>query len=87
MAGIQSLSTELLLQIFGTLDTIQDVLALSSTCRGLHGIYTSTQQLPILVAAAERQHGPSRTPCGLLRTTRASRRSRPAWAPQPRLSP
>jgi hypothetical protein len=58
MRAIKDLPTELLLHIYASLDTIQDVIALSSTCHGLHAIYASTRQLPLLVAAAERQHGP-----------------------------
>lgn len=58
MPHIEFLATELLVHIFSSLDTIEDVLALSSTCRRMHSIYASTQQLPLLTLAAERQHGP-----------------------------
>jgi hypothetical protein len=58
MSTFASLPAELHYQVFDSLETIQDVLALSSTCHGLRKLYTSTRQLPMLVAAAERQHGP-----------------------------
>jgi hypothetical protein len=58
MAHIEFLASELLTQIFNSLDSVQDVLTLSATCHRLRDIYRSSQQLRILWRVAERQYGP-----------------------------
>jgi hypothetical protein len=58
MAHIEFLASELLNHIFNSLDSVQDTVALASTCHRLHDIYKSSQQLRILWRVAERQYGP-----------------------------
>ncbi|PGH33796.1 hypothetical protein GX50_03365 [[Emmonsia] crescens] len=55
---LDTLATELLLQIFHSCNSIADVLNLSLTCRRLHGIFSASQKLPILANAAEAEFGP-----------------------------
>ncbi|KAK2839176.1 hypothetical protein FQN49_006397, partial [Arthroderma sp. PD_2] len=50
--------TELLLQIFQSCASIADVLNLALTCRRFHGIFASSQKLPLLAFAAEAEYGP-----------------------------
>ncbi|KAF3479825.1 F-box domain-containing protein [Arthroderma uncinatum] len=50
--------TELLLQIFQSCTSIADVLNLALTCRRFHGIFASSQKLPLLAYAAEAEYGP-----------------------------
>lgn len=56
--ALANLAPELLTQIFSSLHTISDVLNLAQTCRRLHGLLRSSQRLPTLFAAAEREFGP-----------------------------
>ncbi len=58
MSNLESLATELVVQIFNSMDTIQDVVNLGAASRRLRDIYASTLKLPMLMRAAERQHGP-----------------------------
>ena len=79
MPHIEFLASELLLHIFHSLSTVQDVLSLSSTCKRLHGVYASSQQLVILQNAAERQYGPLQDAIQLL----THNDSQPAHVPRP----
>ncbi|KAK2789310.1 hypothetical protein FQN53_002152 [Emmonsiellopsis sp. PD_33] len=56
--SLDTLATELLLQIFRSCNSIADVLNLSLTCRRLHGIFAGSQKLPILADAANAEYGP-----------------------------
>jgi hypothetical protein len=58
MPNLESLATELVVQIFNSMDTIQDVVNLGATNRRLREVYASMLKLPMLMRAAERQHGP-----------------------------
>jgi hypothetical protein len=58
MIYIEFIATELIAHIFDSLETVQDVINLASTCHTMHAIYTSSQQLRFLTSAAERQYGP-----------------------------
>jgi hypothetical protein len=58
MPVIEWLPVELQQQIFRSLDSAEDVIALSATCRRLHDVYTSSQQLRTLNTVFERQYGP-----------------------------
>jgi hypothetical protein len=58
MSYIEFIATELIVHIFDSLDTVQDVVNLASTCHRLNSIYTSSPQLRFLTNAAERQYGP-----------------------------
>ncbi|KAH7122452.1 hypothetical protein B0J11DRAFT_531523 [Dendryphion nanum] len=55
---LEFLATELVTQIFFSCPSVNDVIALSSTCRRFRNIYTSSQKLAILENAAETQFGP-----------------------------
>lgn len=55
---LTDLAPELLHQIFNNLNSISDVLSLSSTCTDLHGLLPSASRLPALFLAAEREFGP-----------------------------
>ncbi|OAX80481.1 hypothetical protein ACJ72_05190 [Emergomyces africanus] len=55
---LDTLATELLLQIFRSCGSIADVLNLSLTCRRLHGVFSASQKLPILANAVEAEFGP-----------------------------
>jgi hypothetical protein len=52
------LATELVVQVFFSCASVQDVHALSSTCYRFHKIYTSSQRLNILETVCETQFGP-----------------------------
>jgi hypothetical protein len=52
------LATELVSHIFFSCSSLQDVLALSSTCHRFRSIYASSQKLAILERVAEAQFGP-----------------------------
>lgn len=54
----QDLATELVIQVLFSCSSINDVLALSATCRRFHNISLSSQRLAILEHAAEAQYGP-----------------------------
>lgn len=54
----EDLATELVLQVFSCCTAINDVTALSSTCRRFRYIYSSSQKLLILENVAETQYGP-----------------------------
>lgn len=56
--SLAELAPELLTQIFSSLYSISDVLSLAQTCRRLHHLLRSSQRLPALFAAAEREFGP-----------------------------
>ncbi|OAT10182.1 F-box domain-containing protein [Blastomyces gilchristii SLH14081] len=55
---LDTFATELLLQIFYSCNSIADVLNLSLTCRRLHGVFSSSQKLPILANAVDAEFGP-----------------------------
>ena len=55
---LETLATELLLDIFRRCNSIIDVINLSVVCRRFHRILLSSQRLPILLAAAEAEFGP-----------------------------
>jgi hypothetical protein len=57
MPHIETLPVELQVQILGSVDTIDDMIALSSTCHRLHSVYAS-QRVRLAMRVAERQHGP-----------------------------
>ncbi|KAF2738526.1 hypothetical protein EJ04DRAFT_509417 [Polyplosphaeria fusca] len=54
----EGLATELVLHVFFSCNSIDDVLALSSTCHRFRDIYASSQKFAILEQAAESQFGP-----------------------------
>ncbi|KAF2747729.1 hypothetical protein M011DRAFT_467337 [Sporormia fimetaria CBS 119925] len=54
----EALATELVAHIFLSCTSVNDVLALSATCRRFHLIYTSSLKISILEHAAEAQFGP-----------------------------
>lgn len=54
----EDLATELVTQVYFSCNTIEDVIALSSTCHRFRKIYTSSRKLAILENAAETQFGP-----------------------------
>lgn len=54
----EDLATELVIQVLLSCNSINDVLALSATCRRFHNISISSQRLAILEHAAEAQYGP-----------------------------
>ncbi|KAF2999218.1 hypothetical protein E8E13_001220 [Curvularia kusanoi] len=54
----EDLATELVIQILLSCNSINDVLALSTTCRRFRNISLSSQRLAILEHAAEVQYGP-----------------------------
>ena len=54
----EDLATELVIQVFLSCSSINDVLALSTTCRRFRNISLSSQRLAILEHAAEAQYGP-----------------------------
>lgn len=54
----QDLATELVTQILLSCSSVNDVLALSTTCRRFRNISLSSQRLAILEHAAEAQYGP-----------------------------
>ncbi|OJD25440.1 hypothetical protein ACJ73_03186, partial [Blastomyces percursus] len=55
---LDTFATELLLQIFYSCNSIADVLNFSLTCRRLHGVFASSQKLPILANAVDAEFGP-----------------------------
>jgi len=55
---LDTLATELLLNIFHRCNSIIDVINLSVVCHRFHRILLSSQRLPILLAAAEAEFGP-----------------------------
>ena len=55
---LEDLATELVVQILLSCNSINDVLALSTTCRRFRNISLSSQRLSILEQAAEAQYGP-----------------------------
>jgi hypothetical protein len=50
--------TEIISHVFLSCDSVDDVIALSTTCHRFRGIYSSSRKLIILQAAAESQYGP-----------------------------
>jgi len=58
MASLTAIPSELLSQIYNSLSTISDVLNLSLTSHHFHYHLRSSNRLPILFAAAERELGP-----------------------------
>lgn len=54
----EDLATELVIQVLFSCTSVNDVLALSSTCRRFRNISLSSQRLAILEHAAEAQYGP-----------------------------
>jgi hypothetical protein len=50
--------TEIISHVFLSCDSVDDVIALSATCRRFRDIYSSSRKLPILQSAAESQFGP-----------------------------
>ncbi|KAF1362034.1 hypothetical protein EJ07DRAFT_109299 [Lizonia empirigonia] len=54
----QDLATELVIQVLFSCSSVNDVLALSATCRRFRNISLSSQRLAILEHAAEAQYGP-----------------------------
>ncbi|KAH6622170.1 hypothetical protein C7974DRAFT_217301 [Boeremia exigua] len=54
----EDLATELVIQILLFCSSVDDVLALSTTCRRFHNILHCSQRLAILEHAAEAQYGP-----------------------------
>lgn len=52
------LPSELIVAVFRSCDSIQDVFALALVNHRFHGIYAGSQKLPILLQAAETQYGP-----------------------------
>lgn len=56
--SLPDLAPELLTQVFSSLYSISDVLHLAQTCKRLHNMLRSSQRLPALFAAAEREFGP-----------------------------
>lgn len=50
--------TEIVTHVFLACDSVDDVIALSSTCHRFRSIYSSSRKLMILQAAAETQFGP-----------------------------
>ena len=58
MLFFEYLATEIVTNVFLSCNSIDDVLALSSTCKRFRGIYNGTQRLLILRNAAEAQFGP-----------------------------
>lgn len=54
----EDLATELVIQVLFSCSSINDVLALSTTCRRFRNISLSSQRLAILEHAAEAQYGP-----------------------------
>ena len=54
----EDLATELVIQVLLSCSSIDDVLALSTTCRRFRNISLSSQRLAILEHAAEAQYGP-----------------------------
>jgi hypothetical protein len=58
MAHIEFIASELIAHVFDSLQTVQDVINLASTCHRMHSIYASSQQIRFLTNAAERQYGP-----------------------------
>jgi hypothetical protein len=58
--AFDSLATELLLQIFSSCSSFEDLNALALSCSRFHKILTSPQRLSILSNVAEAQYGPLR---------------------------
>ena len=54
----EDLATELVVQVLLSCNSVDDVLALSTTCRRFRNISLSSQRLAILEHAAEAQYGP-----------------------------
>jgi hypothetical protein len=54
----EDLATELAVQVFLSCNSVNDVLALSTTCRRFRSILHSSRRLAILEHAAESQYGP-----------------------------
>ena len=82
MASLTSLAPELLAQIYNSLSTVSDVISLSLTCHHLHYTLRSSQRLPTLFAAAEREFGPLDDIAQLL-TYNASQPAHAKKTPQP----
>lgn len=55
---LEDLATELVLHIFRSCSSVQDVLNLASTCRRFRKICGASQKLPILAQAIDREYGP-----------------------------
>lgn len=58
MHYFEYMATEVVTNVFTFCNSIDDVIALSSTCKRFRGIYNGTQKLRILQHAAEAQFGP-----------------------------
>ncbi len=58
MLFFEYIATEIITNVFLFCNSIDDVIALSSTCKRFRGIYNGTQRLLILRNAAEAQFGP-----------------------------
>lgn len=68
--SLAELAPELLTQVFSSLHSITDVLNLAQTCKRLHNLLRSSQRLPTLFAAAEREYGPVSDILRLVTSTR-----------------
>lgn len=68
--SLPELAPELLNQVFSSLHSITDVLNLAQTCKRLHHLLRSSQRLPTLFAAAEREFGPINDILRLVTTNR-----------------
>jgi hypothetical protein len=75
----EDLATELVVQVLLSCNSINDVLALSMTCRRFRNISLSSQRLTILEHAAEAQYGPLLDLTQLL----THNASQPAHIPRP----
>ncbi|MCJ1407723.1 hypothetical protein MMC19_001794 [Ptychographa xylographoides] len=54
----EDLANELVLHIFRSCNTVEDVLNLASTCRHFRRVFGASQKLPLLYQAAENSFGP-----------------------------
>ncbi|MCJ1432107.1 hypothetical protein MMC27_001463 [Xylographa pallens] len=54
----EDLANELVLHIFQSCTSVEDVLSLASTCRHFRTVFGASQRLPVLYQAAEAEYGP-----------------------------
>jgi len=54
----EDLANELVLHIFHSCSSVEDVLSLASTCRHFRTVFGASQRLPVLYQAAEAEYGP-----------------------------
>ncbi|MCJ1295483.1 hypothetical protein MMC34_007046 [Xylographa carneopallida] len=54
----EDLANELVLHIFHSCTSVEDVLSLASTCRHFRTVFGASQRLPVLYQAAEAEYGP-----------------------------